>query len=61
MKIYRDYLRDDEAFLKERLARMKYGTDYYELVMYYHEKGETTRAIELAEEGLAKGEGRVLT
>ncbi|MDA8212457.1 MAG: hypothetical protein M0021_11360 [Clostridia bacterium] len=59
MEIYRDHLRDDAAFLKERLAWLKYGTDYYELVVFYQQKGETSRAVELAEEGLAKGEGRV--
>lgn len=59
MSIYRSKLHDDESYLKERLARLKYGSNYYDLVTYYDQKGEMNEAVRLAEEGMVKGEGRI--
>ncbi|MEA3514193.1 MAG: hypothetical protein U9R34_01850 [Nanoarchaeota archaeon] len=59
MRIYRHELHDYENYLKERMSDLKYGMDYYDLVTYFDERGDKGKAIEAAEEGLAKGEGRI--
>ncbi len=59
MRIQRKYLHDDEAYLKERLKKLQYGMDYWDLVIFYIEKGDLQKAIEIAEEGIVKGEGRL--
>ena len=57
-RIYRQ-IGDDEDYLRLRALKMKYGGDFYDLATFYWEKGEKKRAIEVAEEGLKKGEGRM--
>lgn len=60
IKIYRDKLNDDESYLRERQKKLKYGRDYYDLSQFWYRKGEVDKAVEVAKEGLEKGEGRVI-
>lgn len=59
MKIQREHLHDDEAYLQERMQILRYGMDYWDLVTFYLEKGDQEKALETAEEGILKGEGRL--
>ncbi len=59
MRIYRDKLGDDENYIKERTADLKYGLDYHELASFYEQKGNHEKAFETVEKGIAKGEGRM--
>lgn len=59
MKIQREYLHDDAAYLQERMQILNYGMDYWDLVEYYVEKGDQVKALETAETGILKGEGWV--
>lgn len=56
-RIYRS-LGDREKYLALRALKMVYGLDYYDLVTFYWEAGERERAVEVARDGLARGEGR---
>lgn len=58
IKIYRDKLRDDENYLRERHQKLKSGLDYYDLSQFWYRKGEVDKAVEVAKEGLEKCEGR---
>lgn len=60
MRIYRDQLGDEAGYLKERMAKLKYGMDYYDLIIFHNQKGEKEKAVEVAEEGIAKGAGRTI-
>ena len=57
-RIYRR-IGDHEDYLRLRTLKMKYGGDFHDLATFYWERGEKNRAIQLAEEGLRKGEGRM--
>ena len=57
-RIYRQ-IGDHEEYLRLRALKMKYGGDFHDLATFYWEKGEKNRAIQVAEEGLKKGEGRM--
>ncbi|MCQ1535583.1 hypothetical protein FTO70_07805 [Methanosarcina sp. KYL-1] len=59
MRIQKEYLHDDEAYLQERMQILSYGMDYWDLVKFYSEKGNLEKALETAEEGILKGEGRL--
>ncbi|HWQ47760.1 MAG TPA: hypothetical protein VN414_02215 [Methanosarcina sp.] len=59
MKIQREYLHDDEAYLQERMQILSYGMDYWDLVQFYVDKGDQVKALETAEMGVLKGEGWV--
>ncbi|MCE8425548.1 MAG: hypothetical protein J5U17_07190 [Candidatus Methanoperedens sp.] len=59
MDIQKKYLHDDKAYLDERMKKLHYGMDYWDLAAFYIEKGETDKALETAEKGLLKGEGRL--
>ncbi len=59
MKIQKEHLHDDDAYLKIRMKDLKYGADYYDLALFYIKKKDTQKAIEIAEDGLIKGEGRI--
>ncbi|AKB74787.1 hypothetical protein MSLAZ_1526 [Methanosarcina lacustris Z-7289] len=59
MIIHRKYLHDDEAYLQERMQALIFGMDYWDLVKFYVEKGDLEKALERAEEGVLKGEGRL--
>lgn len=59
MKIQREYLHNDEAYLQKRMQTLNYGMDYWDLVEYYIEKRDRVKALETAEMGILKGEGWV--
>lgn len=59
MDIQKKHLQDDDAYLKMRKDDLKFGMDYWDLAEFYVEKGERKTAVEIAEEGLLKGEGRL--
>ena len=60
MQIYRDHLHDEESYLREREAKLRYGMDYHDLSQFWYGKGDIIKAVEIAKEGLKKGEGRVI-
>jgi len=59
MDIQKEHLHDDKAYLQERMKKLHYGKDYWDLVDFYAGKGEMDKALEIAEKGLLKGEGRL--
>jgi hypothetical protein len=59
MRILRDHLNDDDAYLELRSRNLKYGMDYCQLAYFYVENSNTKKAVETAETGLLKGEGRL--
>ncbi|MBN2487750.1 MAG: hypothetical protein JXA98_01845 [Methanosarcinaceae archaeon] len=59
MKILKDHLHDDDAYLKFRLKDLEYGNDYWELASFYAKRGNTEKAVETAETGLLEGKGRL--
>lgn len=59
MQIYKDKLNDEEAYLRMRQHDLQYGTDYYDLVLFYLNKGNMEMAIAIAKQGIEKGEGRI--
>lgn len=58
MDIQKEHLHNDKAYLAERMKKLHYGMDYWDLAKFYVEKGDIKKAVEIAEEGLLKGEGR---
>ena len=58
MSINKNHLRNDSAYLEERLKDLEYGMDYWDLVNFYIDRDDTEKALETAEEGL-KAKGRV--
>ena len=58
MNIYR-IIGDDASFLEMRNKNLHYGSDYFELVQYYTEKGDMEKSLSYAHKGLEKGEGRI--
>jgi hypothetical protein len=56
--IYRR-LGDRDKYLELRQARMIYGLDYHDLATFYWESGEKEKALQVAEEGLGKAQGRM--
>lgn len=50
--IYRE-VGDDEAYLASRLSNLIFAEDYYDLALFYADKGELQKAVEIAEQGLA--------
>jgi hypothetical protein len=59
MDIQREHLHDDKAYLEERMKKLHYGMDYWDLVNFYIGKGDLSKALETAEQGILKGEGRL--
>jgi hypothetical protein len=57
-RVYRQ-IGDHEDYLRLRNLKMKYGGDFYDLTTFYWERGEKKRAIQVAEDGLKRGEGRM--
>lgn len=60
MQIYKEQLDEEEKYLELRSHGLKYGTDYYDLVIFYKNKGDLEKAVKIATEGLEKGEGRII-
>lgn len=58
-EIQKKHLKDDDAYLKMRKRDLHYGMDYWDLADFYIQKGENKKAVEIAEEGLLKGYGRL--
>ncbi len=58
MDIQKECLHDDKAYLEERMKKLHYGMDYWDLAEFYDRKGDRNKAVEIAEEGLLKGKGR---
>ncbi|MCJ7616645.1 MAG: hypothetical protein MUO43_08935 [Desulfobacterales bacterium] len=59
MVIQKKYLKDDDAYLKMRKDDLHYGMDYWDMAEFYIGKGEQKKAVEIAEEGLSKGDGKL--
>jgi len=58
MNIYK-IIGDDESFLEMRNNNLHHGSDYFEMVQYYEEKGDKDSALSYADKGLEKGAGRI--
>jgi hypothetical protein len=56
MRIYRQ-IGDGRKYLEIRLPDLKYGNDYHDLATFYWESGARDKAIDVARDGLKKGEG----
>jgi tetratricopeptide (TPR) repeat protein len=57
-RIYRR-LGDRDKYLELRRDHMLYGSDYHDLATFYWEAGEKEKALQVAEQGLRKGKGRM--
>jgi hypothetical protein len=60
MDIQKNCFCDDEAYLEERMKILHYGMDYWDLVTFYIDRNKPQKSLEIAEEGILKGEGRVI-
>ncbi len=58
MKIQKKYLCDEGAYLKLRKENLENGRDYWDLAEFYQVKGDAQNALETAEQGILKGEGK---
>ena len=56
--IYRK-IGDRDKYLELRNRKMVYGGDYHDLASFYWKAGEKQQAMQVAEEGLRKGQGRM--
>ena len=59
MRIQKNYLCNETAYLEMRMENLHYGMDYWDLVEFYVNKGDLQKALETAEQGILKGEGRL--
>jgi hypothetical protein len=59
MRIQKNYLCDERAYLEMRMENLHYGMDYWDLVAFYVNKRNLQKALETAEQGILKGEGRL--
>lgn len=57
-RIYRQ-IGDRDKYLDLRKRRMVYGADYYDLASFYWKSGEKKEAVQVAEQGLKRGKGRM--
>lgn len=57
-RIYKKLGRRKE-YLALRQRKMIYGADFHDLATFYWESGEKQKALQVAEEGLQKGKGRM--
>ncbi len=60
MEIYLHELDDEETYLKLRTDNLEMGMDYYDLAMFYYEKGEQDKAAGVAQQGIDNGKGRII-
>lgn len=59
MDIYKNRLGDDEGYLRMRMKKLEYGMDYWDLAGYYLKNRMKAKAVEIAEAGIARGQGRL--
>ncbi|MBL7117988.1 MAG: DUF86 domain-containing protein [Candidatus Syntrophoarchaeum sp.] len=59
MNIQKSYLCNERAYLETRMENLHYGMDYWDLAEFYVNKGDLQKALETAEQGILKGEGRL--
>ena len=59
MRIQKNYLCNETAYLEMRMENLHYGMDYWDLVEFYVNKGDLQKGLETAEQGILKGEGRL--
>ena len=59
MRIQKNYLCNEKAYLETRMENLHYGMDYWDLVEFYVNKRNLQKALETAEQGILKGEGRL--
>lgn len=59
IRIQKDHLHDDEAYLDERMKNLRDGSDYWDLTEFYIKNGNRPKALETAEQGILKAEGWV--
>jgi len=57
-RIYRR-LRNREKYLELRQRKLATGTDYFDLADFHWKAGEKQKAMEVAEDGLRRGKGRM--
>lgn len=57
MRIYRK-LGDQDKYLALRLRRLQSGVDYHDLATFYWQIGAKDKALQVAQDGLKKAEGR---
>jgi len=57
MRIQKNYLCNERAYLEMRMENLHYGMDYWDLAEFYVNKGDLQKALETAEQGILKGEG----
>ena len=50
---------DRDKYLELRNSKMAYGGDFHDLSTFYWDSGEKEKALQVAEEGLKKGKGRM--
>ena len=50
---------DRDKYLELRLRYMKYGADYHDLATFYWESDEKEKALQMAEKGLRRAQGRM--
>lgn len=50
---------DRDKYLELRFQKMVYGGDYFDLATFYWESGEKEKALQVTDEGLRKGKGRM--
>ncbi|MCK4475101.1 MAG: hypothetical protein KAU16_00045 [Methanophagales archaeon] len=59
MRIQKNYLCNERAYLEMRMENLHYGMDYWDLAEFYVKKGDLQKALETAEQGILKGEGKL--
>jgi uncharacterized Zn finger protein len=59
MRIQENYLCNETAYLEMRVENLHYGMDCGDLVEFYANKRNLQKALETAEQGILKGEGRL--
>jgi len=57
-RIYRQ-IGERKKYLELRSFKLQFGMDYYDLAAFYWDEGEKEKAIEVAEKGVEKGQGRL--
>lgn len=59
-RIYRK-LGDREKYLELRRKKLVYGGDFHDLATFYWDEGSRMEALAVAEEGMKKGQGKIIS